>query len=56
MDRDDRSYFARRAAQERQHAERARQPEIRIIHADLADRYDALLKDCPPNPLPLARD
>jgi hypothetical protein len=39
----DTSYFARRAAQERQAALKARHPGARQAHLDIAARYDDLI-------------
>lgn len=40
---DDKSYFARRAAQERAAASSATDPKVRSAHEQMAGRYQALL-------------
>ena len=44
---DDERYFERRAREERQRAKRCQQPEIRRIHAELAERYETMLPQAP---------
>jgi hypothetical protein len=39
---DNRSYFIRRAAQERSAATKARDSKVRAVHEDLAQRYGEL--------------
>ena len=41
----DRSYFMRRAAQERSAATRARNSKVRVVHQTLAARYAELASD-----------
>ena len=40
---DNRSYFMRRAAQERSAATQAQDTKVRAVHEDLADRYRELI-------------
>ena len=43
----DRSYYSRRAEQERALGEQARDPAVAAIHFDLADRYSLLAEGIP---------
>jgi hypothetical protein len=43
MRTDDRSYFIRRAAEERAAAEKAASPEVAEAHREMAERYTALV-------------
>jgi hypothetical protein len=45
----DRSYFMRRAAQERSAAANAAGDEARDVHSELAKRYRKLVKNSPAN-------
>ncbi|MGE5562797.1 MAG: hypothetical protein ACM3ZV_05735 [Bacillota bacterium] len=44
----DRTYFMRRAAQERSAASRAQDRKVRAVHEALADRYHALAHSAGP--------
>ncbi len=47
---DNRSYFMRRAAQERSAATKARNNKVRAVHEDLAERYRGLVHGNEPAP------
>ena len=44
----DRDYYARRAQQERDSAERSEDSIARRVHQEMADRYDARLSELAP--------
>ena len=45
---DNRSYFMRRAAEERSAATQARDSKVRAVHEDLAQRYRELVHESAP--------
>ncbi len=47
MSRDDRSYFIRRAAEERAAAEQATSPRAAAAHREMAERYALLVATLP---------
>jgi hypothetical protein len=47
---DDRSYFIRRAAEERAAAERATCPQVAEAHREMAERYALMVGNLPEQP------